>query len=314
MAQTLLLAWAMVKLSSFQQIPLRAGQPPSVMRTMESWIQLPADQMIKVWKLDGSQILSLDHSNRMYAVAFSSSSNGELIASGGGDETVKIWNATSGDIIYALNAQKGLVSSISISPNGHVLASGGWGVLNDRDAGTQFWDLATGEKMAERESERVSSVAFSPNGKYVLTGTRFGGPGDGGPQGNITLWNVEGLYQHPPHQSLRQPLQQLKHLALLLQNRQPCPLPRKPQTHQQHKAVTFACTTFLRARRSTIGVDTIGVEQPAPRPKAANTVREKRQWPTCQFEQAKRRETSYQHKMPTKSKLHNYIMISIIYQ
>ena len=91
------------------------------------------------------------------------SSDGELIASGGGDRTVKVWKAADGrDILPLKDGHSALVHCVAFSPDGKFDRLASW------DRTVIIWDAKNGEKLRifDKHSDRVQSVAFSPDGRH----------------------------------------------------------------------------------------------------------------------------------------------------
>jgi WD40 repeat protein len=110
-------------------------------------------------------------------VAFSP--DGEYVVSGSSDNTVRVWNASTGEEIARMTHDAN-VGSIAFSPDGKYVVSGG---CDERDVNTndvntncikgsaRVWEASTGQEVARMTHVGgVYSVAFSPDGKYVVSG------------------------------------------------------------------------------------------------------------------------------------------------
>ncbi|HEY6968564.1 MAG TPA: MFS transporter [Candidatus Angelobacter sp.] len=130
------------------------------------------------------------HTDTVNGVAFSP--DGEIIASGSGDKTIKLWNIKQGKEERTLMGHTGGVSCIAFSPDGQFLASGSW------DGTIKIWDVGTGvigrviaeaaaktipspPKTLTGHSTDVKSVAYSPDGKYLVSGSL---------DSTVKLWEV----------------------------------------------------------------------------------------------------------------------------
>jgi RNA polymerase sigma factor (sigma-70 family) len=139
------------------------------------------------------------HLGRIWAAAFSP--DGKTIASGSQDGSMKLWEVATREE-RGFGPHRGYVYALAFSPDGRYLASAGGTppLILDRFTRDQFksfpqdpdafkergelklWDLLTGRgrTLFHLAVGRVTSVAFSPDGKTLASGGRDG----------VRLWDV----------------------------------------------------------------------------------------------------------------------------
>lgn len=133
------------------------------------------DHTVKVWDVaTGSDFYALrSHRAEVNTVAFSP--DGKMLASAGDDFTAKLWDVATQQELVTLKGHTDWIRSVTFSPDGKILATG------SRDLTAKLWDTATGREIATLlgtvaeggtsiGAGHVLSVAFSPNGRFLVTG------------------------------------------------------------------------------------------------------------------------------------------------
>jgi len=133
------------------------------------------DQSALLWEVaTGRELRSfLGHSDAILAVAFSP--DGRYVLTGSGDNTARLWDAASGQELRSFAGHTLMVTSVAFSPDGRSVLTGSW------DKTARLWDAASGNELRtfsavveagslEDEWGLIKSVAFSPDGRMVVTG------------------------------------------------------------------------------------------------------------------------------------------------
>jgi WD40 repeat protein len=134
------------------------------------------DGTAKVWDTNmGKEILSFKgHTGGVRSVAFSP--DGKRLLTGSFDNSAKVWDTETGQELNSFKRHSGLVTSVAFSPDGkHVLTgSGGYDPqIRPLPGEVTVWDAATGQEIRsfKGHTNSIFSVAFSPEGKRILTGS-----------------------------------------------------------------------------------------------------------------------------------------------
>ena len=146
------------------------------------------DKSVKVWDASGGQLLRTLSSGSGVVTSVAFTPNGKRIVSGTFDRSVNVWDSNSGQLLLSARADTGgswnkvpSVSSIAISPDSTRVAvgSGDWSVF--------LLSLETGEQLAPFKDHAlehydvVTSVAFFPSGKVIVSASR---------DGTVKIWDV----------------------------------------------------------------------------------------------------------------------------
>ncbi|MYB95706.1 WD40 repeat domain-containing protein [Candidatus Poribacteria bacterium] len=142
---------------------------------------------IGVWLYDAhsgkeSRLLQ-KHGYEVHSVAFSP--NGKMLASSGSD-SIHLWDPYTGQHLSTLkdNARSGIKDLVFFFPDGRTLVS-------TRGKIIRFWDVVnkTVSKTLTGHTQEILSLAISPNGKTVVSGSSIIGDE---PQSNaLRWWDVE---------------------------------------------------------------------------------------------------------------------------
>lgn len=106
----------------------------------------------------------IGHQDKVQAVAFSPDS--KYVLTGSQDKTAKLWDVATGKEIRTFKYFDS-VRGVAFSPDGkYALISSG--------KLAELWDISTGDEIRtfKGHSDFIYEIVFSPNGKYVLTGSQ----------------------------------------------------------------------------------------------------------------------------------------------
>jgi RNA polymerase sigma factor (sigma-70 family) len=133
---------------------------------------------VALWDTNTGKLVSLlqGHKELVHALAFAP--DGRTLASASHDNTVKVWDRATGKELrsYDVTDSHWATTLVAFSPDGRTLAVG-W-AKGPGQEGVKLLDVASGNETARFPG---FSAAFSPNGKFLATGTL---------NGELKLWDV----------------------------------------------------------------------------------------------------------------------------
>ena len=173
------------------------------------------DKTIRLWNTHTGELIKTfkGHVENVNTVAFSpdgntiASGSGRLVYLGGPEDSgtcvgqeIRLWDINTGELIKTLIGHTSVVNSVVFSPDGSTIASvsGHWQAYKAVwSVGEEIclWSAQTGEllKTLTGHKDVVSSVVFSPDGNYIVSGDWYHSLYDtsgGAWSGEIRVWNT----------------------------------------------------------------------------------------------------------------------------
>jgi WD40 repeat protein/energy-coupling factor transporter ATP-binding protein EcfA2 len=122
------------------------------------------DNLARLWRVDTGEVVQTfaGHYKSVNMLAFNPK-DGSTLATASSDGAVMLWNSVSAKAIYTFTEHTAEATSLAYDTTGRHLATA------DKSGRIIIYDLATGQLEEELSpGQQLSSVTFSPDGKYVL--------------------------------------------------------------------------------------------------------------------------------------------------
>jgi WD40 repeat protein len=143
------------------------------------------DADMRAWNARNGELLRLIDELPVSMFDLKFSPDGKWLAAAGVDKIVYIYDTKTWKISRRFVGQPEMISALAISADGSRLASGGFNEITlKKPVKVLIWDVATGKTVRTFDApQRVTSVAFSPDGKLLAASTSTK---------TIDLWQVAG--------------------------------------------------------------------------------------------------------------------------
>ncbi|USP82831.1 hypothetical protein yc1106_10105 [Curvularia clavata] len=127
------------------------------------------DGRARIWNLETKELFASihEHPGTVHTVAYSM--DGTRVITASLDEIVSVWDVSTMSLVCRIHADDCYINAIAITPDSKHLVTAGYGT----PATARLWNMSNGRCVRTffGHQKDIISVAFSHNGKYLLTGS-----------------------------------------------------------------------------------------------------------------------------------------------
>ena len=145
------------------------------------------DTNIHVWRAQDGQLIRVIDELQLLTRSVRFTPNGAFLISAGVDQRVYVWSTQTWKRVREFDElHPESIASMDLSADGRLLVTGGLDVTDDDNAAhLVLWNVESGKVLKRtRLAHAVTSVAFSPDGRWVAAANR---------QKSVLLWRVSEL-------------------------------------------------------------------------------------------------------------------------
>ncbi len=135
-------------------------------------VAFPRSDSVRVMDVATGRQVHDFRAHKWFSECAAFSPDGKILASGGRDDTIRFWDLSTGKQVRTLNSP-GNTTYLAYPPGGRTLVS-------SSRSECRLWDVETG-KVLRRWADSREPTALSPNGQFLVTGTK---------NGRVQLWDV----------------------------------------------------------------------------------------------------------------------------
>lgn len=135
------------------------------------------DTTVRIWDIETTKTIKVFRKHKGFVQSVAFSPDGKFALSGGDDGTMMLWDVTTGEELRVFKHPPAVLA-VAFSPDGKYALSGSldgsiklWNLTTGDSE--KFWDVSTGKEIDtfKVHADAVTSVTFSPDGKYVVSGS-----------------------------------------------------------------------------------------------------------------------------------------------